>query len=139
MAEAEVSGKRSCWAESSSHGRRRYDKDCPLRCGGAKRFLQTAPGKLPSPKNLKQIPGRGMADETNIYEKASSRERCFTDLISFSPTSSLPCAEHGLLSEWVSGGAGRQGCLLAMWSDSSPAELCVPDPATLESSVPPAL
>lgn len=48
-------------------------KDCPLRCG-----VQRDSYKLPlesyhpSPKNLKQIPGRGRADETNNYDSILS-------------------------------------------------------------------
>ena len=55
------------WQEEGMH------KDCPLRCG-AQRDSYKLPLESyhPSPKNLKQIPGRGRADETNNYDSILS-------------------------------------------------------------------
>lgn len=49
------------------------------------------------------------------------------------------CRARLLFSEQVSGAREGRGAFSSHVEDSGPAELSVPDPATLESSVPPAL
>lgn len=74
--------------------------------------------------------------------KASPCERCFTDLILFNPTS--PCHVKSMVSsslfyKQVSGAQEGGGTCFSHMEDSVRAELCPPDPLTLESNVLPVL
>ena len=70
---------------------------------------------------------------------ASSRERCFTDLISFNPTT--PCHVRSTASVLYAGCLGlRKAVAPSPVTWRTVAQLhCVPDPPTLESNVLPAV